>query len=132
MATNNPNKYVNSDLNVRLAQVNNNDVTVIVDKQAILQSIYRLFKTEEGEIPNFRTYGLNLKQYLQKPLSKFLAQDMANHVTSKINTFVPRVDVYRVNAIANFENSNIILQYYVKIKSTGEIVGLEPLIIPIG
>lgn len=132
MTINNPNKYVNSDLNVRLAQVNNNDVTVIVDKQAILQSIYRLFKTEEGEIPNFRTYGLNLKQYLQKPLSKFLAQDMANHVTSKINTFEPRVDVYRVNAIANFENSSIILQYYVKIKSTGEIVGLEPLIIPIG
>ena len=61
--------YINSDLNVRLPHVSPQDSAVIVDKEAILQSIYRLFETEEGEIPFYRTYGLNLKPYVQMPLT---------------------------------------------------------------
>lgn len=49
MVTNSPDKYINSDLNVRLSQVNDKDVAIIVDKEAILQSIYRLLNTEEGK-----------------------------------------------------------------------------------
>ena len=70
MVTNSPNKYINSDLNVRLSQVNDKDVAIIVDKEAILQSIYRLLNTEEGEIPFYRSYGINLRQFLQKPLGQ--------------------------------------------------------------
>ena len=50
MAITNSNRYINSDLNVRLNEVNTQDSIVIVDKEAVIQSIYRLFKTEEGEI----------------------------------------------------------------------------------
>ena len=128
----NPNKYINSDLNVRLSQVNDKDVTVIVDKDAILQSLYRLFNTEVGEIPNYRGYGLDLKQFIQKPLGKALAQEINEYVSSKINMYEQRVEIYQVNAVSNFETASVILQYYVRIKTTGEIVGLEPLVIPIG
>lgn len=128
----NPNKYINSDLNVRLSQVNDKDVTVIVDKDAILQSLYRLFNTEVGEIPNYRGYGLDLKQFIQKPLGKTLAQEINEYVSSRINMYEQRVEIYQVNAVSNFETASVILQYYVRIKTTGEIVGLEPLVIPIG
>ena len=128
----NPNKYINSDLNVRLPQVNDKDVTVIVDKDAILQSLYRLFNTEVGEIPNYRGYGLDLKQFIQKPLGKALAQEINEYVSSRINMYEQRVEIYQVNAVSNFETASVILQYYVRIKTTGEIVGLEPLVIPIG
>lgn len=128
----NPNKYINSDLNVRLSQVNDKDVTVIVDKDAILQSLYRLFNTEVGEIPNYRGYGLDLKQFIQKPLGKALAQEINEYVSSRINMYEQRVEIYQVNAVSNFETASVILQYYVRIKTTGEIVGLEPLVIPIG
>lgn len=128
----NPNKYINSDLNVRLPQVNDKDVTIIVDKDAILQSLYRLFNTEVGEIPNYRGYGLDLKQFIQKPLGKALAQEINEYVSSRINMYEQRVEIYQVNAVSNFETASVILQYYVRIKTTGEIVGLEPLVIPIG
>lgn len=132
MAILNPNRYINSDLNVRLPEVNTDDSTVIVDKEAVMQSIYRLFRTEEGEIPFYRAYGMNLKQFIQKPLGPLLAREIHEYVSGKIKTYEQRVDIYKVNAVSNYETASVILQYYVKIKTTGEIVGLEPLVVPIG
>lgn len=128
----NPNRYINSDLNVRLQEVNSQDTTVIVDKEAVMQSIYRLWGTEEGEIPYYRGYGMNLKQFLQKPLGPMLARDIKEYVDGKIEAYEQRVEVYKVNAASDYVNQSVILQYYVRIKTTGEIVGLEPLVVPIG
>ena len=128
----NPNRYINSDLNVRLQAVNPQDTTVIVDKEAVMQSIYRLWGTEEGEIPYYRGYGMNLKQFLQKPLGPMLARDIKEYVDGKIEAYEQRVEVYKVNAASDYVNQSVILQYYVRIKTTGEIVGLEPLVAPIG
>ena len=132
MAITNPNRYINSDLNVRLSEVNSQDTTVIVDKEAVMQSIYRLFKTEEGEIPFYRAYGLDLKQFLQKPLGEALAREINEYVSGKLEAFEQRAEVYKVNAISNYTDNSVVLQYYVKIKATGEIIGLEPLAVPIG
>ena len=132
MVTNSPNKYINSDLNVRLSQVNDKDVAIIVDKEAILQSIYRLLNTEEGEIPFYRSYGINLRQFLHKPLGQMLAREIHEYISNKITTYEQRVEIYKVNATCNFATSSVILQYYIKIKTTGEIVGLQPIEIPIG
>lgn len=132
MAIMNPNRYINSDLNVRLQEVNSQDTTVIVDKEAVMQSIYRLWGTEEGEIPYYRGYGMNLKQFLQKPLGPMLASDIKEYVDGKIEAYEQRVEVYKVNAASDYVNQSVILQYYVRIKTTGEIVGLEPLVVPIG
>ena len=128
----NPNRYINSDLDVRLQEVNSQDTTVIVDKEAVMQSIYRLWGTEEGEIPYYRGYGMNLKQFLQKPLGPMLARDIKEYVDGKIEAYEQRVEVYKVNAASDYVNQSVILQYYVRIKTTGEIVGLEPLVVPIG
>ena len=132
MAIMNPNRYINSDLNVRLQEVNSQDTAVIVDKEAVMQSIYRLWGTEEGEIPYYRGYGMNLKQFLQKPLGPMLARDIKEYVDGKIEAYEQRVEVYKVNAASDYVNQSVILQYYVRIKTTGEIVGLEPLVVPIG
>ena len=132
MAITNPNRYINSDLNVRLSEVSSQDTTVIVDKEAVMQSIYRLFKTEEGEIPFYRAYGLDLKQFLQKPLGEALAREINEYVSGKLEAFEQRAEVYKVNAVSNYTDNSVVLQYYVKIKATGEIIGLEPLAVPIG
>jgi phage baseplate assembly protein W len=132
MAITNSNRYINSDLNVRLNEVNTQDSIVIVDKEAVIQSIYRLFKTEEGEIPFYRAYGLDLKQFLQKPLGEGLAREINEYVSGKLEAFEQRAEVYKVNAVSNYTDNSIVLQYYIKIKSTGDIIGLEPLVVPIG
>ena len=113
----NPNDYIYSDLNVRLPYVSPQDYTIVTDKEAVLQSVMRLLKTEEGEIPNYRDYGLNLKQFLQQPMGKDLATDVEAYVSSKIVKFEPRVDIYKVNVASDYVNLSVILQYYLKIKS---------------
>lgn len=112
--------------------MNSQDTTVIVDKEAILQSLYRLLHTQEGEIPYYRGYGINLKQFVQKPLGPALAREIKEYIDDKIETYEQRVEIYKVNAASNYQDQTVILQYYVRIKTTGEIIGLEPLVVPIG
>lgn len=128
----NPNDYVYSDLNARLPYVAPQDYTIVTDREAILQSIWRLLKTEEGEIPNYRGYGLNLKQFVQRPMGKGLAMEVDSYVSGKIEKYEPRVEVYKSNVASDYNTSSIILQYYLKIKSTEEIIALEPIAVPIG
>jgi len=124
--------YINSDLNVRLPHVSPQDSAVIVDKEAILQSIYRLFETEEGEIPFYRKYGLNLKQFIQQPLNESLTRDVDDYVRGKLELFEPRVEVVKSYGVTDYNHSAIMLQYWVRLKTTGEIVNLAPLRVPVG
>jgi len=128
----NPNNYVYSDLNVRLPYVSPQDSTVITDREAILQSLYRLLKTEEGEIPYYRRYGLDLKQFLQRPLGETLAKEISDYVVDKIKTYEPRVELYQANVTTDYTTLSVLLQYYLRIKSTEEIIALETISVPIG
>ena len=100
------------------------------EEQDAFWSIDTLIK--EGEIPYYRGYGMNLKQFLHKPLGPMLAREIKEYVDGKIEAYEQRVEVYKVNAASDYVNQSVILQYYVRIKTTGEIVGLEPLVVPIG
>ena len=64
--------YIFSDLNVRDEFVTDSKAVMIYDSTDIIQSVWRLLTTEEGEIPNFRNYGLDVKRYCQYPLQKKL------------------------------------------------------------
>lgn len=128
----NPNDFVYSDLNVRLPHVSPQDATVITDREAILQSLYRLLNTQVGEIPNYRGYGVDLKQFQQQPLGPQLARNISDYVSEKIETFEPRVEIFQVNVASDFANSSVILDYYLKIKSTEEIIKLDSISVLIG
>lgn len=128
----NPNDFVYSDLNVRLPYVSPQDSTVITDREAILQSLYRLIRTEEGEIPYYRNYGLNLKQFVQRPMGELLAREISDYIKEKITTFEPRVSIHRTNVTSDYANASVIVQYYLKIKSTEEIIALQPISVAVG
>lgn len=116
-----------SDLNVRLSQVDDSDNTIISDKEAVAQSVYRLFSTVEGEIPYYRTYGLNLKQFIQKPLTKSTTADIFDHVKQKIITFEPRAEIVTAVANADRDNGVISLIFTIKVKATNELIQLQSL-----
>ena len=58
-------KTIYLDLNVRLDNVDNTDTMTIPDSKAVKQSLWRLLNTKEGEIPYYRSYGLDLEQFCQ-------------------------------------------------------------------
>ena len=114
--------YIFSDLNVRDEFVTDSDSIMIYDSTDIVQSVWRLLTTEEGEIPNFRNYGLSMKRYLHYPLTAESVQDMYDYVKGKIETYETRVDVIRADADVDFEREVVMFVFYLAIRATGEVV----------
>ena len=90
--------------------------------KVIIQSILRLLTTQEGEIPNYRSYGLNLKQFSQYPLTKETASYISKYIENKVITYEQRVTVQKFILEPDFEKNAINIQMVVRIKSTGELV----------
>lgn len=128
----NPNDYVLSDLNVRLDYVSPQDSTVITDRETALQSIYRLLETEEGEIPNYRNYGLNLKQFVHRPLNRDLVETVTSYLKGKILMYVADVSIKEVRTRADYANGYIILNFVLIIQSTQEVIEVQPISVYVG
>lgn len=114
--------YIFSDLNVRDEFVTDSRAVVIYDTTDIIQSVWRLLTTEEGEIPNFRNYGLDVKRYMQYPLTKDTVNEIYEYVRGKIETYETRVNVLRADVSINFEQGRISYNFLLELKSTGEII----------
>ena len=118
------NGYIFKDLNVRDPYVTDSTSVMIYDSKVIVQSIWRLMNTEEGEIPNFRNYGLNIKQFMQYPLTEETVSNIYNYVKSRIEAFEDRAEVIKSDVDVNFESGYIYMVFYLRMKNTGDIVKL--------
>ena len=116
--------YIFKDLNVRDEFVTDSKDIMIYDTKVIVQSIWRLMTTEEGEIPNFRNYGLNIKQFLQYPLTEETVNTIYNYVKNRVEAFEERADIIKSDVDVNFETGYIYMIFYLRMKSTGDIVKL--------
>lgn len=114
--------YIFSDLNVRDEFVSDSTSVMLYDSKDVVQSVWRLLTTEEGEIPNFRNYGLSMKRYCQYPLSAETIQDMYDYAKGKIETYETRVDVLRADVDVDFEQGLVIFDFYLVLKATSEMV----------
>ena len=118
------NGYIFKDLNVRDPYVTDSTDVMIYDSKVIVQSIWRLMNTEEGEIPNFRNYGLNIKQFMQYPLTEETVSSIYNYVKSRIEAFEDRAEVIKSDVDVNFESGYIYMIFYLRMKNTGDVVKL--------
>jgi len=120
------------DLNVRDPFVTNSTSLMLEDTKVVVQSVWRLLTTEEGEIPNFRSYGLNIKQFIHLPLTKETARNIGDYVENKIKYFEQRAEVIKNILSADYENETINSTMYIRVRSTGEIVQLPTWSVKIG
>ena len=116
--------YILYDLNVRDPFVTDSTDLMLKDTKVVVQSLWRLLTTEEGEIPNFRSYGLDVKQFSQYPLTPATAETVYNYVVDKIKTFEPRADVITATLDADFEHGMILIILTARVIPTGEVVQL--------
>lgn len=114
--------YIFSDLNVRDEVVSGSTSVMIYDATDIVQSVWRLLTTEEGEIPNFRNYGIDVKQFSQYPLTEDTINEIYEYVKGKIQTYETRVDVVRTDVSIDFEQEVVKFNLYLMLKSTGELI----------
>jgi phage baseplate assembly protein W len=125
-------QFVYQDLNVRDEFVTNSTDFLIYDEKVIVQSIWRLLTTQEGEIPNFRIYGLNVKRFSQYPLTKETINTIYNYVKNRIAAFEERATVVRADVDASFERQVISMSFYIQMNTTGSIVKLPVWNIKVG
>ncbi len=114
--------YIFSDLNVRDEFVTDSKAVMIYDSTDIIQSVWRLLTTEEGEIPNFRNYGLDVKRYCQYPLTEETIEEIYRYVKGKIDTYEARVNVVKAKVDVDFDSGLIFYNFTLEIKATGETI----------
>lgn len=110
---------VYSDMNTRIMNYER-DSFLTDDAKAVFQSIYRLITTEEGEIPYYRSYGCNLKRFIQKPLTEETATAIYNYLVEKVEQYETRGAIVSTEAGADLNNNLLVMKLYVQCKATGE------------
>ena len=118
-----------SDINVRITEVDSTDNMVIYDTPSVKQSLFRLVKTKEQEVYNFRAYGLNLEQFLHYPINVNTGNLAYKHVEDKINRFENRVLIRDDLSVINidYDMEYISLDVAVQVRDTGEVIYLPTL-----
>ena len=125
-------QHVWQDINVRDEFVSPSTDFLIYDTKVVVQSIWRLITTEEGEIPNFRAYGLSIKKYSQYPLTSGTINEIYNYVKDRVSAFESRGEIVKADVNANIEQQVVLMNFYVRVKKTGDVVKLPTWTVPIG
>ena len=117
-------QYVLQDLNVRDDFVSTSTDFLLYDEKVIVKSIWRLITTEEGEIPNFRVYGLSIKKFSQYPLTAETINMIYEYVKGRVATFEERGEIIKADVDTNFETGDIYMSFYVRMKNSQTVVKL--------
>lgn len=125
-------QYVLQDLNVRDEFVSTSTDFLLYDEKVIVQSVWRLITTEEGEIPNFRVYGLSIKKYSQYPMTLETINGIYDYVKGRISAFEERAEVIKADVDANIEQQIIFYNFYLRIRTTGTVIKLPTWTVSVG
>lgn len=125
-------QYIFQDLNVRDPFVTTSTDFLLYDEKVVVQSIWRLLTTEEGEIPNFRVYGLSIKRFSQYPLTPETVKGIYNYVKGRVRAFEDRGEIVKADVDVDIERDSVYYSFYVRIKSTGSILKLPVWTINVG
>lgn len=125
-------QFILQDLNVRDEFVTTSTDFLIYDEKVIVQSVWRLITTQEGEIPNFRVYGLDVKKFMHYPLTKETVETIYNYVKNRVNAFEERASIIKADVDVNFNTGVISMAFYLQITVTGNVVKLPTWNISVG
>ena len=116
--------YVYSDLNVRDEFVSPSIEVLLYDTKTVVQGVWRLLMTEEGEIPNFRNYGMDIKRFSQYPLNSKTVDGIYDYVKSRVESFETRVEILRADVDVDFEQGVIYMVFFLRMRASGEVIQL--------
>lgn len=125
-------QYILQDFNVGDPFVSSSSEPYLYDTKVVVQSIWRLITTEEGEIPNFRVYGLSIKRFSQYPLTQETVELIYNYVKERVSRFEERGSVIRADVSASFEEETVSYNFYVRANATQEVVKLPTWTVKLG
>lgn len=116
--------YIYVDPNARDILVSDSTKAMLYNSKVVVQSVWRLFNTEEGEIPNFRNYGINIRQFLQYPLTDETINAIYEYVKRRVEIFENRAQVIRADVDIDFSTGKIFMIFFLRMLNNGEVVKL--------
>lgn len=75
----------------------NQDVPIMINDQAIKESIINLLSTEIGSRPMNPTYGVNLDKYLFEPIDEITSDLLSFEISNALDAFESRINNVKVN-----------------------------------
>lgn len=112
------------DLNVRDPFVSPSTEFLLYDTKVVVQSFWRLINTQEGEIPNFRAYGLNIKKFSQYPLTQKTIKRIYDYVKGKAEAFESRASVIRADVDIDINRGLVLMNFYIQVNNTTDVIKL--------
>lgn len=116
--------YIYVDPNARDILVSDSTSAMLYNSKVVVQSVWRLFNTEEGEIPNFRNYGINVRQFLQYPLTDETISTIYNYVKKRVEIFEPRAQIIRADVDIDFSIGKVFMIFFLRMLNNGDVVKL--------
>lgn len=117
MITNN--RYIDVNLDFKRNPFNN-DVYKAVDLNSVQQSVLNISLTSKGEKPFDSDYGVGVYEYMFENIQREDISDLASEFYRQIRKYEPRVEFESIDVEQDDYTLNIVVNYYVKIKSSGE------------
>jgi phage baseplate assembly protein W len=93
-----------SDLDTKLTIRKDGNLRVVEDEDCIAQSINTILSTISGERVR-NPIGSSIVQYLFQPMSRTTADQIRRTVFESINRYEPRVQLVRVDIMANLDQN---------------------------
>ena len=84
-----------------------NDLVRVTNEQSVINSIKKILKTNNFEIPYNPYFGANISKYLFEPLVPTTEMELKNEITFAIANFEPRADVIDVTVNGQPDNNSI-------------------------
>ena len=112
------------DFNVYDEAVSDSKEVTLEDAKVVIQSLWRLLTTQEGEIPNYREYGLDIKSLTQLPYSTGTINNIYSYVEGKVKRFESGAEIIKADVDGSVDTGEIYMTFYAKVKATGDIIKL--------
>lgn len=93
------------------------DISILVNEQAILESVMNIVQTEPGQRVMYPDFGCNLAQYLFSPLDQITALYIQKTIEDSINRFESRIEGLEVVVEPNIDEQtfNIYIVFSMKV-----------------
>jgi len=100
------------------------DLGMLTNEQAVIESIYNILLTQPGERVMNPLFGCNLNQYLFEMIDDITALDIVEEIYQAISDFEPRVSKLRVVVTPDEIQNTYIIDIYLSINTSKDIVKL--------
>lgn len=85
----------------------NRDISLLVNEQALLESVKNILITEPGDRVMNPTFGCPLNQYVFEPIDPILMVSIRNTITNSIRSYEDRVDNLKININMSIDMNTI-------------------------